>query len=481
MVDDARSIFVDGLRVTADHLQHLQDRLREAVMDLRRTVGLGRVAWGLRAILADGVVRLSPGVAFAPGGVRLALDAEAALPLPAGEGAFRLVLGAVNADRAALRVAGQPTFITLVATPAIEADDGTPIGPDRLVLARLPAPAEGGARSLLQDDAIFAATGHHRHTGQHVQDEFGAWRFDGPVLEAGLGPPGPEGPQGEAGAAGPPGSPGEAGPPGPQGDAGPAGPQGEAGAAGPPGLQGEAGPPGPQGEPGLPGPFGPQGTQGEAGPQGPPGPPGPAGAQGETGAAGQPGPPGAQGDPGPPGPPGPPGATGEQGQPGPTGARGPVGPAGPGLAADWPFLERLNWQHGVTLPLAQVLPLLQNLEMRPSRPIHARTQEQQPQIVELWFAVNAAAGTTPASPLPLLAIHGTTKIAPDVVNWSTSDNTERIAALMRPGGRLLIRIHAGHLMADDGRMFSDALDAATGARTLKGAGGVHETWLFTTP
>ena len=54
MAEDARTIFVDGLRVTADHLQHMQDRLREAVADLRRTVGLGRVAWGLRAELGEG-------------------------------------------------------------------------------------------------------------------------------------------------------------------------------------------------------------------------------------------------------------------------------------------------------------------------------------------------------------------------------------------------------------------------------------------
>ncbi|MEJ1937328.1 hypothetical protein WDZ92_44605 [Nostoc sp. NIES-2111] len=133
------------------------------------------------------------------------------------------------------------------------------------------------------------------------------------------------------------------------------------------------------------------------------------------------------------------------------------------------------------MPLAQLLPLLQNLEMRPSRPIHARTQDQQPQIVEVWFAVNAVAGTTPPSPSALLAIHGTTKIGADVVNWSTSDNTDRIATIMRPGGRLSIRVHAGLLMADDGRMFSNGLDAVTGARTLKGAGGVHETWFFVTP
>ena len=46
MADDARTIFVDGLRVTTEHLEHLQDRLRDAILDLRCAVGLGRIAWG---------------------------------------------------------------------------------------------------------------------------------------------------------------------------------------------------------------------------------------------------------------------------------------------------------------------------------------------------------------------------------------------------------------------------------------------------
>ena len=68
MADDARSQFVEGLRVTAEHLQHLQDRLRESTLDLRRSVGLSHIAWGLTVSVADGQLRVEPGVAFSPGG-----------------------------------------------------------------------------------------------------------------------------------------------------------------------------------------------------------------------------------------------------------------------------------------------------------------------------------------------------------------------------------------------------------------------------
>ena len=52
MATDARAQFLDGLRVTSEHLTHLQDRLYEAIHDLRTTVGLGRVGWGFR-VTAD--------------------------------------------------------------------------------------------------------------------------------------------------------------------------------------------------------------------------------------------------------------------------------------------------------------------------------------------------------------------------------------------------------------------------------------------
>ena len=65
MANDARTQFIDGLRVTAEHLQHLQDRLREAVRDVRHTIGLRKVAWGLRVTSGDGSVTITPGVAFA--------------------------------------------------------------------------------------------------------------------------------------------------------------------------------------------------------------------------------------------------------------------------------------------------------------------------------------------------------------------------------------------------------------------------------
>src|SRR5439155_6784141 len=95
----------------SEHLTHLQDRLRDAVVDLRRTVGLGRVGWGLRVTSDDTGIHVDPGAAFAPSGIRLALDAPATFPLPGADGTFRVVLGAENSDRQSLRLDGTLTLI----------------------------------------------------------------------------------------------------------------------------------------------------------------------------------------------------------------------------------------------------------------------------------------------------------------------------------------------------------------------------------
>src|SRR5205814_652491 len=85
-----------GPRVNAEHLQHLQDRLREAVVDVRNALGLGRIAWGLRATLSANSVAVPPGVAFSRDGVRLFVDSALSLPIADGpDGTQSVVLRAV--------------------------------------------------------------------------------------------------------------------------------------------------------------------------------------------------------------------------------------------------------------------------------------------------------------------------------------------------------------------------------------------------
>ena len=423
MADDARTQFIDGLRVNAEHLQHMQDRLREAVLDVRNALGLGRVGWGLRATLNGSAVEVTPGVAFARDGVRLSVDSPLSVAVPdGGDASLSVVLRAVHGDREALRFNGVPTVITLethaeVGPPPAAGEEGA------LVIATVTR--SSGNLTLAQDDALFVAAGAHAHSGTHVQDAEGRWHYDGaPISGGGVGPPGPKGDPGDPGApgapgpkgdtgdtgpAGPPGPPGEPGPQGPQGPPGPTGlqgpsgpegpqgPIGQAGAQGPPGPagpkgdpgeagpqgaagpigpvgekgdrgdkgdkgdRGDAGPPGAQGEPGPAGVAGPAGPEGPRGPQGSPGEQGPQGATGPQGPAGATGPAGPQGPPGPQGPQGATGETGPAGPVGPAGAIGPQGPQGePGeIDQDWGLIRKINWPHDQTISVSQGSTLLQ--------------------------------------------------------------------------------------------------------------------------
>ncbi len=446
MADDARTQFVDGLRVTADHLQHLQDRLRESVLDIRNAIGLGRVAWGLRATLSGSAVDLTPGVAFARSGVRLAVNAPLSVPVPDGpDGSLALVLRAVHGDRQDLRFAGVPTLLTLE-THAEVGPDAAPDDLDALVLAALTR--AGGALSLSQSDTLFIAAGAHGHTGTHVQDGDGRWHYDGALIAAGSTP----------GAAGPKG---DAGPPGPQGAPGPKGDAGEPGAPGAAGPKGDAGPAGPQG------PAGPTGLQGPAGPAGPPG------AKGDKGDQG------GKGDKGDSGDKGDAGAAGPAGPQGPAGQVGPQGPPGPGLDQDWGVIKKISWPHDKTLTVAQAASLLQGgLQVTLSRSLITAQQQSPANVFEVWFQPDSTA--SPASegaPLPIVSLFGKLRVTPQTITWLPSVSAAGFKAMLRPG-RLLVRVHCGVLTDGKGRQFSATLSAALGVEGLTLSGGVFESWFL---
>jgi hypothetical protein len=345
MSDEQGTVFLDGLRVTSQHLNHLEESAQQAVTDLRRVLGLAHVGYGFRIqVAADGQsATLTPGLGFTASGARVTLDEGATLTIPAGDGPFSVALTASTHDDPTTRVGDTGTII--YSDTAVSVAAGAPPGPDSLVVGTIARSA--GSLTATQDGALFLAPANHGHSGGFYQDGAGIWRYDGPLLSqtnetagpagppgpvGAAGPQGPAGPEGLAGPQGPAGATGPAGPAGPQGDAGPAGPQGSPGPAGPDGGTGPAGPIGFTGPAGNPGPAGPAGADGQTGPQGSPGatgPAGPAGADGQQGPAGGAGPAGPQGPAGPPGQTGPPGATGGTGAQGPAGATGATGPQGP--------------------------------------------------------------------------------------------------------------------------------------------------------
>ena len=231
MTTDAFTYFVEGLRVTPHHLMHMQDKLAQGVLDLRRALGLGKIAYGLHATQVEGASSLSAGTAFTASGLRAHLPDAASLVLPADDGDYVVYLVVENRSDVASMIGDLATIV--YADARVEILLASADAPEDSVVVAYFSRA-GATTDLTQPGNLFLVPSSHSHSGAFVEVD-GEQRFDGPALE---GPPGPEGPAGPAGAAGADGVAGPAGPAGANGAAGPAGP---AGPQGPIGPQGPAG------------------------------------------------------------------------------------------------------------------------------------------------------------------------------------------------------------------------------------------------
>ena len=184
------------------------------------------------------------------------------------------------------------------------------------------------------------------------------------------------------------------------------------------------------------------------------------------GLRGEIGPPGARGDVGPAGP---------RGDPGPT---GPQGPPGPSLPVDWPAIVAVSWPQGETLPIPAAVAALRKLRCDVSDDLHPELIERPPQAVQVWYEPDRTSQA--AGPVPIEVLHGTLRLEPRALSWQLIDTTEAVSSTFRRGGRVLIRVHCGHLFLADKRVLSAATDALTGRETPHLPGGVLESWFFVT-
>ena len=101
-----------------------------------------------------------------------------------------------------------------------------------------------------------------------------------------------------------------------------------------------------------------------------------------------------------------------------------------------------------------------------------------PQVVQVWFEPEAVSTPAPAATTPHLVVLGSTKLAADQITWAPAAPGPLAQALI-PGGRVQIRIHCGHLLDANSRVFSGSVDAATGFNSgVRPAGGIFESWFF---
>jgi hypothetical protein len=171
--------------------------------------------------------------------------------------------------------------------------------------------------------------------------------------------------------------------------------------------------------------------------------------------------------------------TGEQGLPGSQGIQGPQGQAGDVAQLDWPFIEKTTWPQGASLRAVDAFAQLERVTLSLSARLHPKIQEAQPNVVQVWFEPNPpATATAPSGPLPLLTLHGGQKIGASELNWSISDEKDRTVKALQTQGRVMLRVHCGHLVDDKERSFSSSVDALVGVKSPHLPAGVFEGWFF---
>lgn len=167
-----------------------------------------------------------------------------------------------------------------------------------------------------------------------------------------------------------------------------------------------------------------------------------------------------------------------KGDPGPA---GPQGPPGQGLNGDFAFIRKVSWQQAATLsPAAAATLLVQSLKCSLSRSLDPELQQkQQPQVMQVWFEpAPDKNGDPPNQPTTLTVFDGRLDFTPQTLAWTTTHPPDLLTKVLNPGGRILIRIHCGHLFDTNKRPFSASLDAVVPLDVPHLPGGVFESWFF---
>lgn len=180
--DEGRVKFLDGMRVTIEHMEHLQALWLSAAVQLRKAIGTGKVSYGLKVEPAPGnKVRVGSGLAFDRKGRPLALEEEREVALDFGI-SKTLYLALVYAQRSGVIVSGVPTLVfnevkieTRTAAP--------PYTDDAVVFAELRG-GDGGAVSVVQRGDWYMPPLDHGHSGEFKLDADMRWRYDGHALAA---------------------------------------------------------------------------------------------------------------------------------------------------------------------------------------------------------------------------------------------------------------------------------------------------------
>lgn len=145
------------------------------------------------------------------------------------------------------------------------------------------------------------------------------------------------------------------------------------------------------------------------------------------------------------------------------------------------MIARVSWvPHEVLSPNDAVLAVARGTIVL-SAPLHDLSLQQQPQVVQVWLEPRAPVppqDTNVRLPLAIQTLPLITQLDASNIVFRTLADRAQLTEILGQGGRVLIRVHCGHLLDEAERPFSASLDGVLGTKSPHTPGGVHETWFF---
>lgn len=172
--------WLDQMRITRQHMDHLQATLRTGVDGLHLALGPGVVHGFTAEVTAPGTVTVSPGLAIDVHGRSLVLAEPRQVTIPEGTGT--VFLAARHRMRSATPVAGIPTLFFDELDIEVRSDE-PPFSDGGVAFAGVRLDDEGA--SVFVNGDWFLPPAQHGHSGTFV-DVAGRARYDGHALTGGL-------------------------------------------------------------------------------------------------------------------------------------------------------------------------------------------------------------------------------------------------------------------------------------------------------
>lgn len=169
MVDEGKTNFYDGMRVSREHLSHMEELLLDAIRDIRATIGLGKICWGFKVTLKDSSsIEVGEGLAFDKEGRRIHVKEPQILQISLSEESKKYLIIWHKLEKKKLQSDAIETIIEDSFDLSI-VDSPEPEDKDSIIIALIKKKDEG--IEVDQSTAPYITAIDHAHSGKLIETD----------------------------------------------------------------------------------------------------------------------------------------------------------------------------------------------------------------------------------------------------------------------------------------------------------------------